>query len=444
MYNQTPPNNSNNTLAILGSDLNFNKPRRSVYLESSQSFYQRHDIRKPSKVDPKQIQDYQQSNIRSFVVDGFKPMMYLLRIIGIFPIGAVGPTFQVTKPLLAYSIFIFLFVLGLIGYIRWDKVEIVRSAEGRFEEAVIDYLFTIYLVPILINPLVWYEARKQANVLTAIVDFEHIYNRIANKKLMINIGNAPLIFTILLPLLSCVVMVVTHITMVHFRILQVLPYCYVNTVTVLIGGSWFMYCDMIGKTATTISEDFQKALKNVGPSSNVADYRALWMMLSKIIRDVGNCFAFCVIFLCLYLFLIITLTIYGLLSQIQEGLGVKDIGLTVTALFSIALLYFICDEAHYASNCVKSHFQKKILLVELSWMNDDAQDEINMFLRATEMNPTDVSVGGFFDVNRTLFKSLLATMVTYLVVLLQFQISIPEDSTIDDNVTASITTSLPS
>lgn len=222
MYNQTPPNNSNNTLAILGSDLNFNKPRRSVYLESSQSFYQRHDIRKPSKVDPKQIQDYQQSNIRSFVVDGFKPMMYLLRIIGIFPIGAVGPTFQVTKPLLAYSIFIFLFVLGLIGYIRWDKVEIVRSAEGRFEEAVIDYLFTIYLVPILINPLVWYEARKQANVLTAIVDFEHIYNRIANKKLMINIGNAPLIFTILLPLLSCVVMVVTHITMVHFRILQVI------------------------------------------------------------------------------------------------------------------------------------------------------------------------------------------------------------------------------
>lgn len=69
-----------------------------------------------------------------------------------------------------------------------------------------------------------------------------------------------------------------------------------------------------------------------------------------------------------------------------------------------------------------------------------------MFIRATEMNSTDLSLGGFFDVNRNLFKSvsmtypnalidtdtcltkqLMATMVTYLVVLLQFQISIPTE-----------------
>ncbi|CAH2017976.1 unnamed protein product [Acanthoscelides obtectus] len=50
-----------------------------------------------------------------------------------------------------------------------------------------------------------------------------------------------------------------------------------------------------------------------------------------------------------------------------------------------------------------------------------------MFIRATEMNPTDMTLVGLFAVNRNLFKSLIATMVTYLVVLLQFQISIPED-----------------
>ncbi|CAH0557210.1 unnamed protein product [Brassicogethes aeneus] len=433
MYNQTPPANPN-TLSILGADYNFNKPRRSVYLESSQSFYQRHDIRKPSRIDPKQISDFRQSDIKSLVIDGFRPMIYLLRAVGIFPIAAEGPQFLVTPQLLIYSVAVFGFVVGFIGYIKWDKVEIIRSAEGRFEEAVIDYLFTIYLVPILLNPIVWYEARKQARVVTALVDFEHIYNRTANKKLTIYVGNKPLMLTILLPVLSCVVMVITHATMVHFRLIQVIPYCYVNTVTFLIGGAWFMFCDIIGKIATKISEDFQKALKNVGPSTNVADYRALWMMLSKIIKDFGNSYAFCLIFLSLYLFLIITLTIYGLLSQIQEGLGIKDIGLTITAIFAIGLLYFVCDEAHYASNCVKAHFQKKILQVELSWMNEDAQDEINMFLRATEMNPTDISVGGFFDVNRTLFKSLLATMVTYLVVLLQFQISIPEDTS-NSNIT---------
>lgn len=45
-------------------------------------------------------------------------------------------------------------------------------------------------------------------------------------------------------------------------------------------------------------------------------------------------------------------------------------------------------------------------MVELSWMNTDAQTEVNMFLRATEMNPSQISLGGFFNVNRTLFKSV--------------------------------------
>lgn len=48
-------------------------------------------------------------------------------------------------------------------------------------------------------------------------------------------------------------------------------------------------------------------------------------------------------------------------------------------------------------------------MVELSWMNTDAQTEVNMFLRATEMNPSQISLGGFFDVNRTLFKSVRIT-----------------------------------
>lgn len=39
-------------------------------------------------------------------------------------------------------------------------------------------------------------------------------------------------------------------------------------------------------------------------------------------------------------------------------------------------------------------------------MNSDAQVEINMFLRATEMNQANINLGGFFDVNRTLFKSV--------------------------------------
>lgn len=119
----------------------------------------------------------------------------------------------------------------------------------------------------------------------------------------------------------------------------------------------------------------------------VAQYRSLWLRLSKLTRDTGSATCYTFTFINLYLFLIITLSIYGLMSQISEGFGIKDIGLAITACCSVCLLFFICNEAHYASFNVRTIFQKKLLMVELSWMNTDAQTEVNMFLRATEMNP---------------------------------------------------------
>lgn len=216
--------------------------------------------------------------------------------------------------------------------------------------------------------------------------------------------------------------------MVHFRLTQVIPYIFLDSLTYMMGAYWYLSCETLSESASILAEDFQKALRHIGPAVMVAEYRALWLRLSKLARDTGTSTCYTFTFINLYLFFIITLSIYGLMSQLSDGFGIKDIGLAVTAFCSIWLLFFICDEAHYASYRVRTNFQKKLLMVELSWMNTDAQTEINMFLRATEMNPSDINLGGFFDVNRNLFKSLLTTMVTYLVVLLQFQISIPEDA----------------
>lgn len=189
---------------------------------------------------------------------------------------------------------------------------------------------------------------------------------------------------------------------------------------------------------------FIQALRHIGPAGMVADFRSLWLRLSRLARDTGTATSYTFTFISLYLFFIITISIYGLMSQLSEGFGIKDIGLTVTAFTSIVLLFVICDEAHNSAHNVRTNFQKKLLMVELSWMNSDAQTEINMFLRATEMNPSNINLGGYFDVNRNLFKSLLTTMVTYLVVLLQFQISIPDESlALTNNNNSNSSTTLP-
>lgn len=59
-----------------------------------------------------------------------------------------------------------------MSYTFVKRIEIVRNVEGRFEEAVIAYLFIVNLLPILIVPILWCEAKKVANILNEWSDFE--------------------------------------------------------------------------------------------------------------------------------------------------------------------------------------------------------------------------------------------------------------------------------
>uniref|UniRef100_A0A182N5Z3 Gustatory receptor n=1 Tax=Anopheles dirus TaxID=7168 RepID=A0A182N5Z3_9DIPT len=380
-------------------------------------------------VTPKEA--FVNSGATSMVYESSKPIYMVLRALGVFPYtrhAATGETvFALASPAMAYCALFFLLITVYIAFILMNRIEIVRTLEGRFEESVIAYLFIVNILPMLIIPLMWYETRKVAGVVNGWTDFETVYRETSGRALELNLRTKAQLIAVLLPILCSVSVAITHVTMVDFKLLQVIPYCVLDTITYMMGGYWYMTCETLSTTAKILAEDFQRALRHVGPAAKVSEYRSLWLRLSKLARETGFSTCYTFTFICLYLFFIITLSIYGLMSQISDGFGVKDIGLAVTAFCSVGLLFYICDEAHYASFNVRTNFQKKLLMVELSWMNTDAQTEINMFLRATEMNPSSINLGGFFDVNRTLFKSLLATMVTYLVVLLQFQISIPDE-----------------
>jgi gustatory receptor len=53
-----------------------------------------------------------------------------------------------------------------------SRVTVVRTLEGRFEEAVIAYLFIVNLLPCIIVPIMWSETKKVSNVLNDWTDFE--------------------------------------------------------------------------------------------------------------------------------------------------------------------------------------------------------------------------------------------------------------------------------
>ncbi|XP_012260950.2 gustatory and odorant receptor 24 [Athalia rosae] len=365
------------------------------------------------------------------VYDNMMPVVMVVRVLGALPI--IRPHIGITKFKLAtnsmiYSILIYIALSAHILYVVWNRVKIIQAVQGKFEEAVIAYLFVVYLAPHLLIPVFWYETKRTANCFNHWMDFQIFYTRVTTRRLPINLRLRAIWIAIAVPIISASCVFSTQMTMDNFAMWQVLPYIYVTTFINMLGAYWYMHCATISTCANILAQDFKHAIRLNVQADIVADYRALWLHLNRITREIGVATCYCFTVLCVYLFFSSTLSIYGLFSQLKDGITIKDIGLTVSACSSIALLHVICDQAHSASQHVRVHFQKKLLLVELSDLNEDAQTEINMFLRATEMNPSDISLGGFFDVNRNLFKSFLGTMVTYLVVLLQFQISLPEAS----------------
>ena len=112
---------------------------------------------------------------KDIIYENIKPVLALLRIMGALPLTRPSPglnQFQIASPSMLYSFVCYVGLIGYISYLTLNKVQILRTAEGKFEEAVIEYLFTVYLFPVVVVPILWYETGKIAAILNGWVDFE--------------------------------------------------------------------------------------------------------------------------------------------------------------------------------------------------------------------------------------------------------------------------------
>lgn len=138
------------------------------------------------------------------------------------------------------------------------RIYVIQSLEGKFEEAVIAYLFIVNTFPIIIIPLMWYEISKVVRTANDWEDFENLYRKTAGHPLAINLKSKAYTISILLPVLSIISVVITHFFMVDFRVDQVIPYCFLDTLIYMMGAYWYFCCESLSQSALILAEDFQK------------------------------------------------------------------------------------------------------------------------------------------------------------------------------------------
>lgn len=89
------------------------------------------------------------------------------------------------------------------------------------------------------------------------------------KELRLRLARKSLAIAIALPLLSVASVFITHFVILQDKtdtfgakfILQIAPYCHLDTLTYMLGAFWYMQCECLSKAAAVLAEDFQKVSK---------------------------------------------------------------------------------------------------------------------------------------------------------------------------------------
>lgn len=67
-----------------------------------------------------------------------------------------------------------------------------------------------------------------------------------------------LTMAVVIPILSTSSVIITHVTMVDFKVMQILPYVFLEILTYLLGGYWYLLCETLSFCAGILAEDFHQ------------------------------------------------------------------------------------------------------------------------------------------------------------------------------------------
>jgi hypothetical protein len=95
-----------------------------------------------------------------------------------------------------------------------------------------------------------------------------------------------------------------------------------------------------------VMQDVDSAVR---PSLVIARYKGLWLQLSRLVRQIGVAMCYTYGFYVLYLFLMFTVSIYGVFSTLAVGLKLRLVYLVGDSLITGIQLFVVCDGASSVS-----------------------------------------------------------------------------------------------
>nr|CAD7410998.1 unnamed protein product [Timema poppensis] len=331
-----------------------------------------------------------------------KPLYLLLRGLGSLPIQWTETgemTFKKYSSAILYSCAHYLCFISTLSFtLKSWFLGVVP--QGHFAQSLYTALGINLCLPVVLAPLInWTEARNRLFLKVTRSCLEIPSRRYLIPGLILK--------AVIILCLQLSYEVLAYGTLQPWNFRDVSVHWLVNLTRSTTVITWYLNCCALEKAADAL---IVQLLKDVSQHKDLrlvlANYRPLWLQLSHLTRQLGE--SVCYTYSC------VTRNFFWLIAQSS-----------ITAVF----LFVICDGPDKVTQKVGVKFQETLLLIRMTTVDEETYQEIDAFLSAIEMCPPEVRLGEYVTLDRKVFVSIISRLVTYLVVLIQFQEEGSQDNT---------------
>ncbi|XP_069672053.1 gustatory and odorant receptor 63a-like [Periplaneta americana] len=340
-------------------------------------------------------------------------MWAVLRLAGLLP---------VSLPLALYSGLLYAGLLSLLWLAYGNYF-----SSSRYDDMLMAVSYCMYFAILIAVPFtLWRDASSVMRYLDSWTRFQVEYKRVTGASLILGLRTRCLALVLLVP---CGVVAVE--VLVQFgkqcgvQLAVGCCNCVVTAIRLLLAALWHLLSAALRAAEQRLQDSFREHTEMCLKADTVRSFTQLWMELRQLTAETGQAMCCTFVFYIVYMFTKITFNVYILLVALLLGQP-NNFTYYYSAIVTLAdymILYTMCDQAHHVSRQVTMCFQNELISRGMSPGNTKTQQEIYLSLRVIQLSDTRIDLGGFVAVNRRLFVSLSVTMVTYLIVLLQFRLT---------------------
>ncbi|XP_026273598.2 gustatory and odorant receptor 24-like isoform X1 [Frankliniella occidentalis] len=204
---------------------------------------------------------------------------------------------------------------------------------------------------------------------------------------------------------------------------EILFQAYVTTVFTLASTSWRMHCAFLRNACSMLGDALDEALLREDlDRKEVMRLERTWLKLYYMVNAGLRSITTTTFLDIVILVLNYTIVSFNVLYVIFNGFTILGVFLIFAGLLGLVTLTRICDQAHRINEELGGRPRQALATIRTYGRHRDTVGELDMFRLILRTHPARVVLLGFLPINRAVLGTLLVTMTTYLIVLIQLAV----------------------